>query len=375
VLEKENMSNLIKVHLTSLSNGADVDSTQAESILAGTTLVGTQDEYTFEPQLSSSLNVPDLGAFEDEGCMSVVSNDDDIASQAAMRRTKPEILAVRQFGSFFGQLEELRPLHDEVLKKLGTKRFQENYRRILKLYVLKLLNEAKSALEKDTVTVLKSRPNRLQIAQRILAVMQDDEDLSKPLDDLSVQPVEKQSLEDWARNAYASPDAEPEGYAQSSDESEGEDDEDSDENEGPDRLKELTFPNITQANRFLQRGIPFQTLVLELRLLAFPASLREILESTPKRSIHISSMNDASLMNRAKALIEDYTAFEWDWWPLIGRGPDLPPGRLRLRWEVSDFSATNTTLCNVLNNHSSADSIFTRRFHPKRPILSSRSWD
>lgn len=116
------MLNLIKVYLTSLSNEVDVDSTQAESVLAGTTLVGTQDEYTFKLN-QSSLNVPDSDAFEDDDCMSVKSNDDDIASQATTRRTKPEILAVRQFGSFFGELEELRPLHEEALKKLGRKRF------------------------------------------------------------------------------------------------------------------------------------------------------------------------------------------------------------------------------------------------------------
>ncbi|OCL00887.1 uncharacterized protein K441DRAFT_710444, partial [Cenococcum geophilum 1.58] len=277
VLEKGNMSNLIKVHLTSLNIGADVDSTEAESILAGTTLVGTQDEHTFEPKQSSFLNVPDSDAFEDGDCMSIESNDEDIASQAATRRTEPEILAIRQFGSFFGELEELRPLHEEALKKLGTKRFQENYRRILKLYVLKLLNEAKTAVERDTVMVLKSRSNRLHIARRIVALMQEDEeDRSKPLDGLTAQPVEKQSLDDWARNEYASPDAEPEGYEQSSDESDGEDGEDNDENQDKYRLEELHFPNITQANRFLHRDIPFQTLVLELRLLVLPASLREV---------------------------------------------------------------------------------------------------
>lgn len=38
-------------------------------------------------------------------------------------------------------------------------------------------------------------------------------------------------------------------------------------------------------------------------------------------------------MNKTKAFIEDYTAFEWDWWPLTSRIPDLPPGRLRLQWK------------------------------------------
>jgi hypothetical protein len=53
------------------------------------------------------------------------------------------------------------------------------------------------------------------------------------------------------------------------------------------------------------------------RLLALPSSIREVIEFTPKCAIHISSVNDTSFANKAKALIEYYTAFEWDWWPLI----------------------------------------------------------
>ncbi|KAG4429355.1 hypothetical protein IFR05_015162 [Cadophora sp. M221] len=316
--------------------------TQDEHTLVGTqdehTLVATQDSHTFESKQSSSLNVPDSDTFEDD-CMSVESNEEDIASQVATRRTEPEILAVKLFGSFFGELEELRPLHKEALEKLGAKRFQENYRRILKLYVLKLRNEAQTALEKDTVRVLKSRPNRLSIAQRIVALMQEDgDDNSKPFDELASQSVEKQDLEDWARNAYVLPGGdtiEPieEEYEHSRGGSNGEDGEYNDENEDENRLEELHFLNITQANRFLHKGVPFQMLALELRLLVLPASLREVIEFTPKCSIRVSPVNITSFMNKAKGFIEDYTAFDWDWWPLMPRVPDLPLGRWRLQWK------------------------------------------
>lgn len=215
---------------------------------------------------------------------------------------------------------------------------------MLKVYVLNLLREAETAAEKDIIRVLKSRWNRLNIAQRVVALTQEDEeDRLKPLDGLTYKPVEKQSLEDWARNAYASLDADTietvdaglEGYEQSSDESDGDDGEDDDEIEDNHRLEELHFPNITQANRFLHRAIPFQTLVLELKLLVLPASLREAIECAPRCSIHILPENDASFVNKAKAFIEDYTAFEWDWWPLMPRVPELPPGTLRLQSKVS----------------------------------------
>ena len=172
-------------------------------------------------------------------------------------------------------------------------------------------------------------------------MQEDGDDSSKPFDELNYQPVEKLSFEDWASNVYAlrgGDTIEPveEGYENSSSGSDGEDGEYNDKNEDKHLLEELHFPNITQANRFLHKGVPFQTLVLELRLLVLPASLREVKEFTPKSSIRVSPMNATSFMNKAKAFIEDYTAFEWDWWPLMPRIPDLPLGRWRLQWKVSN---------------------------------------
>ena len=66
-----------------------------------------------------------------------------------------------------------------------------------------------------------------------------------------------------------------------------------------------------------------------------PTSLREIIETSPKRSIKISANNDMSFMNRTKGIIETYTAIQWDWWPLAPRVPDVAPDRLRLEWRVS----------------------------------------
>ncbi|KAF1963801.1 hypothetical protein CC80DRAFT_13282 [Byssothecium circinans] len=307
-------------------------STQADSTVGSTTLVDTQDEDATELNYCSSLREMKQEVLTDEDCISVESNDEDIASRAAIRRTEPEILAVRQFGSFFAELEELRPLHEEALVRLGTQRFQENYRRILKLYVLKLQNEAHIAVEKDTVSVLKSRMNRLNIAQRIVALIQGDgESSSKPMDGLTHQPVEKIHLEKWAKNVYALRNAEntkpiEEEYSQSGNECDS--DVDTDEH----RPNELRFPSITQATAFLRRGSPFQELVHELRLLVLPVSIREVIACTRKHAIHISSVNDTSLMNKIKAFAEDHSAFEWDWWPLMPRIPDLPPGRLRLQW-------------------------------------------
>jgi hypothetical protein len=78
----------------------------------------------------------------------------------------------------------------------------------------------------------------------------------------------------------------------------------------------------------------FQVLIVELRLLTLPATVREVLESTQKSAIQISSENDTSLLNRAKAYIEDNTSYEWDWWPLKPRLPDLTSDNWRIQWKV-----------------------------------------
>ena len=323
---------------SSMPQSQEVLTQPEESSFAATTLLDIQEQQMLELKPSTSLYRGTLDTFEDEDSISVVSDDNDIASKTATRRTKPEVLAIRHIASFLYELEELRPLHEQALKKLGPKRFQENYRRILKFYVLKLRNEAQTTFQIDIFRVLKSRLNRVNVARQIIDLIQDHkDDNTKPLDRITSQPVEKQSLEDWIRNTHGLPVVDTavvpkfESHEQFSDENDSEDAEDEY------RAKELLFPNITHADKFLYSVIPFQALLLELRLLVLPASLREVVESTPKHLIHVSAVNDTSLVNMAKAFIEDHTAFEWDWWPLMPRVPELSPGRMRLQWSVSNL--------------------------------------
>ncbi|GMG13314.1 unnamed protein product [Aspergillus oryzae] len=322
---------------SSMPQSQEVLTQPEESSFGATTLLDIQEQQMLELKPSTLLYRTTLDTFEDEDCISVVSDDNDIASKTSTRRTQPEILAVRHIASFLYELEELRPLHEQALKKLGPKRFQENYRRILKFYVLKLRNEAQTTVQIDIFRVLKSRLNRINVARQIIDLIRDDKDDStKPLDRLTSQPVEKQPLEDWIRNIYGLHVVDTavtpkfESHEQFSDGS------DSEEAKDEYHAKELLFPNITHANKFLYSVIPFQALLLELRLLVLPASLREVVESTPKHLIHVSPVNDTSLINMAKAFIEGHTAFEWDWWPLMPRVPELSPGRMRLQWSVSN---------------------------------------
>lgn len=329
----------------SILSGATISVTESlsehrESVSEDTTLLNSNDSLMAKVEDQSILDL----SKGSEDYMSLPSNDEDIASQAARQRTEQEILAVKLFSLFLAQCEELSGLHENALRKIGPSRFLENYRRILKAYVLKLRLEARTALEKDTVKVIESRGNRRSIAKQIVDfIALENEENVKPLVELAQLPLMKQNLEDWAKTAYGMPDATeestPEQAEYFSEESDEEDDSDSrHEDWNADHLQTLTFTTIDKAYRFLYQSLPFQTLVLQLRLLALPTSLREIIETCPRRSIKILYYSDMSLINRFKHIIESYTATQWDWWPLVPKVPYLESDRLLLEWQVSRSS-------------------------------------
>ncbi|KAI8623942.1 hypothetical protein F5Y19DRAFT_481082 [Xylariaceae sp. FL1651] len=306
---------------------------RGESNLEGSTLLDTDESLTARVEehavLDSTKGTDDY--------MSVSSNDEDIASQAARQRTEQEILAVKLFSLFFAESVELSDLHENALGKLGPSRFRENYRRILKSYVLKLRIEARTALEKDTVKVIESRGNRRSIAKQIINLLTPKtEEHVKPLDELTQRPLMKQNLEDWARTVYGLPDATldiaPEPPEYSSEESEEDESYEGVNGQDNEHLETLTYTNIEKAYNFLHQSVPFRTLVLQLALLGLPVFWRDIIETSPKHSIKISAKNDTSFMNRTKGIVEAYTATRWDWWPLAPWVPEITPGRLRLEW-------------------------------------------
>ena len=265
-------------------------------------------------------------------CMSIMSNDEDIASKAPRSRTEPELLAVKLFGAYFAELDDLRDLHYDLLKKLGANRFVNNYRRILKMYVLKLKDEAQTALEKDAVKVIENHENRRSIALEIAAhVIPEADDMRTQFHGLAFQPLIKQPLEEWSRNAYGAQDFAPTPEDFADEESNYDTDDSLEEN----RLQILASTNVGKARSFLQKSAPLQTLILQLKLLSLPYALKEILETTPKREISTSSENDASFLNRCKRHVETYVSSPSKWWLLQPCVPDLIPGQSRLKWHVS----------------------------------------
>lgn len=277
---------------------------------------------------------------EDLDYVSIASNENEIASQVSRRMTKPELMAVRMFGRSFTEVEDLQALHKELLAKLGTGRFINNYRKALKNYVLELKEIARTPLEKDTIKVVENRKNRQAIALRIVehTAPEDHDDRTRrndPVDDAS----NRKYLENWARTVYGPPDVETlstDVYGAVSEDEEESSDEDVDTNE----LKTLTATNVDQTLDFLRNPAPLRLLILQLRMLLLSTSTQEILSVTPKRALEVvEAANDssASVLNRCKAWVERQTASHWDWWPLRPCIPILTSGNALLKWEVSAF--------------------------------------
>ncbi|USP79667.1 ankyrin repeat-containing domain protein [Curvularia clavata] len=250
---------------------------------------------------------------------SIQSDNESIGSKISTTRSRAELFAVNHLATFFAQLDDLRLLHEVALQKIQRRRFISNYRRILKSYYKRLLKEAASSTEKAVTRVLQSRRNRPSL-EKFLA-----------------QPAEKEYLEDWLgrmqgteyeRSALAIQQP-PFNDFQLEDGGS-----DSGFDTEPETEAEDEFTNIDGAERFLQQGLAFHNLVLDIRLLMLPHSLRQIVETTPKCSLQVIENNDTSWVNNAKAFLESHTGYKWDWWPLAPRIPNLDIGEQHLQWKV-----------------------------------------
>jgi hypothetical protein len=276
-----------------------------------------------------------------EDIRSAESDQESISSMVSTNRSKAELLAVKHLTSFFAQLIDLRPLHVLALQKIDQRRFIRNYMKILKFYCRRLLQESTNSTEKDIANTLRSRLNRENIAEGIAnQLVRIDEEESRPPDKMFEQTSGKEYLENWLRtmrntNPHQPYEAEQEPTIDSYSSNDSDYESDTDSDSGAEHAPATAeFINIDRAERFLRGGPAFRNLVLDIRLLILPGPLREIFESTPKASLQISSNNDTSWMNGMKAFLEEYTRFDWDWWPLMPRVPDLGLGQQRLQWKV-----------------------------------------
>jgi hypothetical protein len=91
----------------------------------------------------------------------MVSDNNDISSQASDETTNKGIASEALIGMFLAKEPQFRPLYEKAIAKISKHCFVENMRRLLKLFQKNLAKEAKSTSEKSITKLLKSRHGRL----------------------------------------------------------------------------------------------------------------------------------------------------------------------------------------------------------------------
>ncbi|RYN18368.1 hypothetical protein AA0113_g9767 [Alternaria arborescens] len=248
---------------------------------------------------------------------------------------------------------ELRALCSGVVDALGKAEFANEGRKLLKSFYCGLLMDAKTQLEKQSVSLLKSRKGRIRISSNIAEIIslpdvEHDETGRRAEEQIRMR---KERLEMWAEDythtSHANEDSherdavqlrlvekvngQPEDleYADSGTSPSGDSDEGFDL-EG--EAKENFVTKVTGMENFFRNSRSFEVLLDGFRELLLPQSLRDVLPAT---SVEISTKEDKSISNQMKSLVEDFTMLDWDWWPLTPRMRALKPNEKRLIWKCS----------------------------------------
>jgi hypothetical protein len=211
----------------------------------------------------------------DDDLTSVVSDKDEISSQAPTTRTWQDVVAEENLAILLARNKELNPLYKEVLMKMKKSRFVRNFRRLLKRYYLDLLQTANSNLERATVHLLRSRWSRIRMAERIVDQISPANEQVREQTLLRVYKTESQLPEPmkWIEGnpGFTPPIEIPEPAVKDGDLHQ--DDSSSDEgSEEEDHT--IILPNIPEMEEFLIGGSAFQALTISLRTFLLPEPLK-----------------------------------------------------------------------------------------------------
>ncbi|MCJ1459965.1 hypothetical protein MMC28_010344 [Mycoblastus sanguinarius] len=291
-------------------------------------------EHTLESSVEQKghLNLEDSSQEHERGedTQSVLSDQNDINSQKSSRRHPREVTAEDHLTILLAKHDELCPLYEEALSKIGSGRFVNNFRRLLEICYLDLLRNAETNLERATINLMKSRWSRTRIAQRIVDIHKPESHSAREQIERHAEEVKKRipDFHDWlVEMSLAAPVSQVEPAVNTddvSDRDQSSDDENDtlEEEHAEDSEDVISLPHIKEMETFVMEGSAFQNLVTNLRVFLLPAALRplnRVLMSIPSDRIWLSIEDDLSISNTLKAIVEGLTEENWNWWPLRGK--------------------------------------------------------
>ncbi|CAN9079966.1 unnamed protein product [Alternaria alternata] len=247
---------------------------------------------------------------------------------------------------------ELRALCSRVLDELGKAEFANEGRKLLKSFYCGLLMDANTQLEKQSVSLLKSRKGRIRISSNIAEIINSPDVEHSEAGRRAEEQIRmrRKRLEMWAEDYTHTSHADGDSYewdamqhrlverlygqpedskhVDSSTSHSG----DSDEFDLEGETKENFTTRVTEMENFFRNSRSFEVLLDGFRELLLPQSLRDILPAT---SVEISTEEDNSISNQMKSFVEDFTMLDWNWWPLTPRMRALKTNEKRLIWKCS----------------------------------------
>ncbi|KAF2804373.1 HET-domain-containing protein [Mytilinidion resinicola] len=277
---------------------------------------------------------------------SILSNTADIQSNVSVDTSLPTREGKLHLAQMLATHPDLAPLCRKALARMDRDRFINTARKLLKPYYRNLLEEVSTERQRASVQLLKSRRGRHQIAAgmaKLLDVDVDNENSEKR--DEVLEQVQRRAEYLNTRISqvpHVVPNEPFSGTGRLSDVvSHGLEDEvnfddgllDEDQYCPSTGSDVPDFSNLAEMEGFFRESKPFGLLLSEFRKLLLPQQLRHVINTIPRTQIWLSPQQDRTLLNRAKAHIEDYTQLEWDWWPLKPRMRDLSSDETRVIWK------------------------------------------
>ncbi|PNP54333.1 hypothetical protein THARTR1_05540 [Trichoderma harzianum] len=294
------------------------------------------DAINYISSLEKAEDADDTKLTSDDDIRSVVSEGDDIRSQASDATTNEGMTGKALIRAFLAEQPQFKALCEKALDKMNRRRFIENMSRLLKSFHKGLAEEAKSEAEKVVTRLLRSKRGRRRISEQLAAHIDMEHEETQDKIDLEIPSSKMQNVEDWLSQAMKPSSIEDVELAV-------EQDSDAMEMDSEDGNEPYSFPYISELKAFLLASKAFQSLQIRFALMFLSADLGDMLQSIPKESIWLSQEQDVSISNRLKILVENTTKARWNWWPLSQGKRMLNPGESRLFWNC--VSALTTYIC------------------------------
>jgi Tetratricopeptide repeat len=321
---------------------SDPGLTEGSTALTATELAISEAE---KPRIGIRRADQDMegAGFLDDDIASVCSIENDIAPVGPTRKDRNLKILEAEFilSRAFAKHKELAALCKDALTKVPRERFVDNFRRLLGIYYLDLIQESVSMTEKECVNVVEYPMARIHVASELADSIQSADQIGEGQSSTEAVREEQgtEAIERWlnlANEGYRTREGGPEVFPMHALTDDTVDEGQTEENESSGPFPPTQTPNIEEAKRFLFGGAAFQHLLCNTQMFLIPvqlASLRRVLMTVSSDNISFLKSQRLSTTDRAKVLLERICGSVWDWWPFQPPKRRLYDGYTRIQWQ------------------------------------------